>query len=530
MDVEADVTAKLAQLDAVCLESIMEILELPIKDESKGNRKILLRSILKYLNSEELEEEEDQGLSVFLHLNDVINRSMNSPEKKVRVSNSEHKFSPNFDELKTEPKSESVIDIKKIKDFKISGTIGGLQEKDRLSYSSLSYQIQTGLSLGYSSRDICAGVIKAISPSSNLRSYLESRQIVEIPVLLNILRSHYKEKDSASKFAELCSASQMPNESCQEFVRRLMCLRQKVLQLANEEHCPYDERMLQKRFLHAIETGIRNGNVRNELRPILKNEISDEELLEKITFAVSNEAERNEKFSNNKKKENPSIFKLENDSYTDNTLHSEIKELKLEQEKQMSAVRSEIQEIRKVMTNNSGYQYNRPQNRQFRPNASQIRNASLPPRAPQNQIFNLPQPQFTHQNFNNFYRPPFQPRNHLNVNHNQASGNNQTNSNSYQKLSQAPVYQPFQPTFPVNYTRPGSHLVNPNFLSSSNASVIPQPPNYPPPGLPPKVDNRNSCPSCIVNQVKCNHCFICGATNHFKSLCPYLTPNQKNGN
>ena len=91
----------------------------------------------------------------------------------------------------------------------------------------------------------------------------------------------------------------------------------------------------------------------------------------------------------------------------------------------MSAVRSEIQEIRKVMNKNVGQHYNRPQIQQLRPNAS------LPLRAPQNQIFNLPQPRFPNQNFNSFYRPPFQPRNNLNGNNNPASGNNQTNLNSY---------------------------------------------------------------------------------------------------
>ena len=65
---------------------------------------------------------------------------------------------------------------------------------------------------------------------------------------------------------------------------------------------------LKIRFLHALETGIRNGNVRNHIHLLLKNRtITDEKLLECVNFAVSNESERPEKFSD-KKKSDTSIF------------------------------------------------------------------------------------------------------------------------------------------------------------------------------------------------------------------------------
>ena len=92
------------------------------------------------------------------------------------------------------------------------------------------------------------------------------------------------------------------------FFVRLMFLRLKVLN--NEEDCLYDANFLKIRFLHALEIGIRNGNVRNDLHPLLKNPtITDEELLECLTFAVSNELEWPEKFSNKKKSET-TIFLL----------------------------------------------------------------------------------------------------------------------------------------------------------------------------------------------------------------------------
>ena len=50
--------------------------------------------------------------------------------------------------------------------------------------------------------------------------------------------------------------------------------------------------------MHTILTGLRSDNVRNELRPILKNSIiSDEDLLDNLSAAVSDQSEISEKFS-----------------------------------------------------------------------------------------------------------------------------------------------------------------------------------------------------------------------------------------
>ena len=77
-------------------------------------------------------------------------------------------------------------------------------------------------------------------------------------------------------------------------------MRQKALN--NEEDCLQDASFSKIRFLHPLETGIRNGNVRNGLHLLLENRTTaDEELLQCVTFAVSNESEQPEKLSNKKK-------------------------------------------------------------------------------------------------------------------------------------------------------------------------------------------------------------------------------------
>ena len=49
-----------------------------------------------------------------------------------------------------------------------------------------------------------------------------------------------------------------------------MSLRQKILFVSKEDNCGYSETLAQDRFLHTILVGLRNDNIKNELRPLLK--------------------------------------------------------------------------------------------------------------------------------------------------------------------------------------------------------------------------------------------------------------------
>ena len=118
------------------------------------------------------------------------------------------------------------------------------------------------------------------------------------------LRSDLSEKDSSSAITEMCNAVQSSTESPHDFVVNLLNMRQKVLILAKEEGCALDKGLLQRRFLHTISTGLRNNNIRNDLRPTLENsKISDEHLLQIVSEAVVNDSERHEKLSKEKGKQ-----------------------------------------------------------------------------------------------------------------------------------------------------------------------------------------------------------------------------------
>ena len=54
------------------------------------------------------------------------------------------------------------------------GQIGHPDEKDKLSFTSLTRQVDTGLKQGYSEQEIVDGVVRAISAGMVLRSYVET--------------------------------------------------------------------------------------------------------------------------------------------------------------------------------------------------------------------------------------------------------------------------------------------------------------------------------------------------------------------
>ena len=168
------------------------------------------------------------------------------------------------------------------------------------------------------------------------------------------MRSHFREKDSASIFSELSNAVQAANESCLDFIMRVMCLREKVISLSEEEGCPYGRVPVSQRFSHTILTGLRSNNIRNELRSFLKQKVfSDEELLKVVTEAVANETEY---FSKTEKKsakiqsvvvEKPLVEKTKKEK--DTPLPQQIQKIKLLQEREMSSVRTELQEIKSLL-------------------------------------------------------------------------------------------------------------------------------------------------------------------------------------
>ena len=78
------------------------------------------------------------------------------------------------------------------REFKIHGVVAGDNFKDGLSFVSLARQIESGIKAGYKESEIEEAVIRAVSPSLKLRSYLEMIQDLSLSRLRQIIKAHFK--------------------------------------------------------------------------------------------------------------------------------------------------------------------------------------------------------------------------------------------------------------------------------------------------------------------------------------------------
>ena len=192
-------------------------------------------------------------------------------------------------------------DLKQVlrRELKINGQIGQSGQKDKLTFVSLVRQIESALSKGYLETEVIDAVIRAITPSMQFRSYLETISNLTLPRLRCILRSHFQGKSATELYQQLTTIMQAPEESPQSFLIRALDLHQKVLFASKETEVKikYDESLVQELFLHLLESGLQQGAVRIKLRPFLQqSDITDELLIEQMNVIVSTETERQKKF------------------------------------------------------------------------------------------------------------------------------------------------------------------------------------------------------------------------------------------
>ena len=87
--------------------------------------------------------------------------------------------------------------------FKITGQVGELNQKDKLSYTSLVRQIEASMDQEFTEKEIREGVIRAISPGLVLTSYLETSSDLTLNRVRKIIRSHYGVKDTTEMYQNL---------------------------------------------------------------------------------------------------------------------------------------------------------------------------------------------------------------------------------------------------------------------------------------------------------------------------------------
>jgi hypothetical protein len=96
--------------------------------------------------------------------------------------------------------------------FKIAGQIGEPGQTDKLTFVSLTHQIDSDVKRKYSEHEIVDAVIRAISLHSSLRSYVETLHDVSLPKLRKILRVHYREKSASELYQQLATIFSNPRK------------------------------------------------------------------------------------------------------------------------------------------------------------------------------------------------------------------------------------------------------------------------------------------------------------------------------
>ena len=272
-----------------------------LKVEAKELGKLVLSRKIREQIEQELTEADDKktllvGLLAFVDGKPPPLEGETTTTVKVEPHNSSEKATEKAQGAETKVN----VDVSKVlrRDFKIHGVVAGDSFKDGLSFVSLARQIESGVKAGYKEGEIVEAVIRAVSPSLKLRSYLEMIQDLSLSRLRQIIKAHFKQKSATELYQELSVLRQETNESPQDFLVRALNLKQQIIFVSNatDGSIKYEPSLVQALFVHVLETGLQDEAVRAKLRPLLEvAAVTDEQLMEKINQITSAETEHQNK-------------------------------------------------------------------------------------------------------------------------------------------------------------------------------------------------------------------------------------------
>lgn len=131
-----------------------------------------------------------------------------------------------------------------------------------MTYAGILHQMNWGMELEFDEKEICSAVIRAITPGSIIRTYLDGRRGLTLKQLKSHLKSHFCEKDVTSVYNDMTHAVQGNGEKDTplSFVVSMMTFRDKVLELSAQKksHRPrYSPKLVQAEMQKSIYAGLR---------------------------------------------------------------------------------------------------------------------------------------------------------------------------------------------------------------------------------------------------------------------------------
>lgn len=208
------------------------------------------------------------------------------------------------------------------REFKVHGGQVGDNTSD-ISYHGLCKQIDEGLLAKYTESEIIQGVLRIIKPGQ-FKDMLINKDDLTLSELRSFMRSHLSEKSGSELFQELMSTRQHEHESPQQFLYRVIGLKQKVMFASRQDNMDieYEFRTVQNVFLPTIHQGLlpKYSDIRNELKPLLSDwSVSDEVLIRQVNKVSSEESERQQRlgYSSRQKVTHAHSAQLETDKNTE---------------------------------------------------------------------------------------------------------------------------------------------------------------------------------------------------------------------
>lgn len=181
------------------------------------------------------------------------------------------------------------------RELKIQGGQIGDQGSD-LSYNSVCRQMEDGLKEQFSDAEVVRAVLKVIKPGT-FKDMLMNKDDLTVEELKAFLHSHLGEQSNTELFQELMCTKQKDNETPQQFLYRVIGLKQKIMLASKhaDTDVKYNASTVQDVFLHTVYQGLghKHDDVRRELKPLLVDpRVSDELILKQTKKVMCDESER----------------------------------------------------------------------------------------------------------------------------------------------------------------------------------------------------------------------------------------------
>ena len=330
-NLKEDVRSKLSGLNIEGLVEVCGELTLVIPPGKEGKKSVVYNLIAKDLMSKE--EENDEGESAFQQIDAVLDRVLAAraailagKQKKVVKDEDgvgDSSTTVTTAEVKTMVGAEApgllatnrtrklssgdggsadrvTVQYHKIREFKITGGVVGAEE-NALDLTDIQFQMKEGSDLGYTPREIRAGVIKAMKGGTEIRRYFE-RKVDQLDEedFMEMLELWYTKKETSELMDTMSQCVQGPKETEKKYVVKMFEMRDHIMELTQKEEEPLGFTFVQKKMLRAISVGLRRDVVRLQMIAVLNEpNISDPKILKQLKEITQRDGENRSKMEKN---------------------------------------------------------------------------------------------------------------------------------------------------------------------------------------------------------------------------------------